>query len=293
MAAAETPLGPAAALDPRVNAFRSDLADVSLQHIVTAERYVEPVLRQCVRGILPVLSAPKPEAQQTSQVRYGEFLDVFEQREDGFAWAQNRNDRYVGYIPFDHALSDSVATLSYRVSALRTFIYPEPNIKAPPIDELTLGSFVGIVEARQNFWELANGGFVIASHIAPAAETKVADYAFTAGRLLHTPYLWGGRTPKGIDCSGLVQLALELADIECPRDSDQQRAALGQPLPCHWRDMDWRRGDIVFFEPTHVGIMADGEHMIHATEMFMLVTSEALADVVRTRKVDVIAYGRF
>src|ERR1039458_6779057 len=97
------------ALDPRLNAFRPDLADLSLRAAVKANAYVEPVLRQCLRGVLPLLNAPNFNAQQISQIRYGEFLDVFELRADGFAWVQNRTDRYVGYIPAEGALSDKIA----------------------------------------------------------------------------------------------------------------------------------------------------------------------------------------
>jgi len=109
--------------------------------------------------------------------------------------------------------------------------------------------------------------------------------------MLHTPYLWGGRTPRGIDCSGLVQLSLEMAGIECPRDSDQQREAFGKPLPYHWRDMPWRRGDLVFFEG-HVGIMTGVDSLIHASAFHMEVTVEPLIDAVFGRGTDIIAMGR-
>ncbi len=117
------------------------------------------------------------------------------------------------------------------------------------------------------------------------------DYVFTAGRLLNVPYLWGGRTPKGIDCSGLVQLALEMAGIDCPRDSDQQREAFGKPLACHWRDVEWKRGDLVFFSG-HVGIMTGTEQLIHASGHHMLVTAEPLIEAVNARGIEVEAAGR-
>lgn len=266
-------------LDPRMNAFRPDLADLSLRASVKANAYVEPVLRQCLRGVLPVLAAPNLDAQQISQIRYGEFLDVFEIRPDGFAWVQNRSDRYVGYIPAEGALGDKIAMMSNRVMALRTFVYPKPDLKTPPIDELTLGSFVSISGQQGNFLELMSGGFVFAGHVAATEFANTPDYVFTAGRLLHVPYLWGGRTPRGIDCSGLVQLALEMAGIDIPRDSDQQREAIGKPLDYPWRDRAWRRGDIVFF-PGHIGIMTGIDHIIHANAYTMDTTVEPLADLV-------------
>jgi cell wall-associated NlpC family hydrolase len=277
-------------LDPRVNAYRPDLADLTLRNDITAARYVEPVIRQCVRGLLPLLEAPKHDAKQVSQIRYGEFLDVFETREDGFAWVQNRSDRYVGYIPSDDALSEEIASLSYRIGVLQTFVYAKPDIKTPPIDELTFGSFVRLDQAENNFKKLASGGYVFDKHVFAAPEVETKDYVFTAGKLLNVPYLWGGRTPKGIDCSGLVQLALWLAGIEAPRDSDQQREAFGQPLTDHWRDRAWKRGDLVFF-PGHVGIMTNISDMIHASAFDMKVVVEPLYDVVM-RGNEVLAAGR-
>jgi len=276
-------------LDPRIHAFRPDLADASLGAQVTAKRYVEPVMRHCIRGVVPLLAAPDIDAKQVSQIRYGEFLDVFEDK-GGFAWAQNRVDRYVGYLPSQGTLSEEIADLSWRVSVPRTFVYPEPDVKSPPVDELTLGSYVRAGKVEKNFCRLASGGFVFAKHVAPTAETIDPDYVFTAGRMLGAPYLWGGRTPKGLDCSGLVQLSLEIAGIEAPRDSDQQAEAFGRPLSRHWRDMAWNRGDIVFFEG-HVGIMTGPTHMIHANSHHMTVTVESVFDVVM-RGAEITAMGR-
>jgi hypothetical protein len=283
-------------LDPRVHAFRPDLADMSLRNIVAASRYVEPVIRQCVKGVVPLLAAPEPKARQVSEIRYGEFLDVFElpgTGANGFAWVQNRNDRYVGYLSEVEALSEKIADLSSRISALRTFVYSGPDVKSPPLDELTLGSYVKLGAAEGVFRKLASSeGYVFAGHTAPADNILVADYVFTAGRMLHVPYLWGGRTPRGLDCSGLVQLVLEVAGIECPRDSDQQREAFGKPLPVHWRDMPWRRGDIVFFKEAHVGIMTGLDHIIHASGHHMHVTVEPLENAVFDRGAEIIAAGR-
>lgn len=279
-----------ASLDPRINAFRPDLADISLSGAIKAERYVEPMMRQSLAGTSPLLATPTADAKLVSQIRYGEFIDVFELREDGYAWVQNRADRYVGYLPPSHVLSEEIADLSARISVLRTFLYPKPDIKFPPIDELTLGSYVTIAAEEKNFFRLAGGGYVFAPHVSTAETALTPDYVFTAGRLLNTPYLWGGRTPRGIDCSGFVQLALEMAGIECPRDSDQQREAFGKPLPHHWRDMGWKRGDLVFF-PGHVGIMTGPTHMIHASGHHMQVVAEPLADMVLGRGNEITAAG--
>jgi len=281
-------------IDPRINAFRQDLADKTLYDSVKATKYVEPVIRQCLCGVLPMLAAPKEDARQISQIRYGEFMDVFETRKDGFLWVQNRSDRYVGYIPDTGCLGESIAMMSNRVTALRTFVYPEPDVKSPPFDELTLGSFVSISGKNGQFLELSNGGFIFEKHVMATEFANADDYVFTAGRMLHTPYLWGGRTPKGIDCSALIQLSLEMAGIDAPRDCDLQCAAFGKPLDAHWRDKAWRRGDIVFLfdGANHVGFMTDSDHIIHANASFTMdVTVEPLVDLVGRGK-EIIAMGR-
>jgi cell wall-associated NlpC family hydrolase len=283
---------PSPPLDPRIHAFRPDLADLSLKLLVPAAQYVEPQPRQCIKGVLPLLAEPRDDARRVSELRYGEFLDLFELRDDGFAWVQNRHDRYVGYIRADGALSEEVAAFLNRVQVLKTFVYAEPNIKSPVRDCLTLGSFVRLVAEQGEFYELASGGYIYGRHVTPTDDTLTPDYVFTAGRLLHVPYLWGGRTPLGIDCSGLVQLALELAGIEAPRDSDQQREAYGQPLAKHWRDMPWRRGDLVFFtNPGHVGIMTDHAQIIHASGTAMQVVCEPLENLVLHQGREIVAIG--
>ena len=278
-------------LDPRINAFRPDLADISVKAAVKAERFVEPEMRQCIQGVVSLYAKPDITSRQVSQIRYGEFLDIFETRKDGFAWVQNRQDRYVGYMLFKDALTDEISDLSTRVGALTTFVYAEPDIKSAVLDVLTLGSHVRLGNAVDKFIKLASGGYVFANHVMAAAQALTPDYVFTAGRLLNVPYLWGGRTPQGIDCSGLVQLALEIAGIDSPRDSDQQREAFGKPLDCHWRDIAWKRGDLVFFSG-HVGIMTGTESIIHASGHHMLVTVEPLVEAVLNRGHDITAVGR-
>ncbi len=277
-------------LDPRTNAFRPDLADANLRALVKAERYVEPEPRQCVQGIVPLLAEPSVASRRVSEIRYGEFVDVFEQRKDGFVWVQNRLDRYVGYIPSPEVLSESIASLSNRINALQTIVYTEPDFKSPPIDRLTLGCFVSIMRKSGDFLELASGGYVFSNHVVPTEDLNIPDYVFTAGRMLKVPYLWGGRTPLGLDCSGLVQLALEIAGTDLPRDVDQQLEAIGQPFKGSWRDKVWKRGDIVFFAPHHVGIMTGQDHIINANETAMQVVVEPLADLM-ARGYDIIATG--
>lgn len=277
-------------LDPRVNAFRPDLADASLRAFVKAKRYVEPSLFQCVRGVMPLWAAPNADAARLSEIRYGEFLDVLELRDDGFAWAQNRNDRCVGYIDAEGTLSQTIAAMMNRVSALATFVYIQPDLKSSVLDRLTLGSFVSLDGEAGDFYPLASGGFVFKKHVAPADEVLCRDYVFTAGQLLNVPFLSGGRAPLGLDASGLVQFVLDIAGIDSPRYLDQQRELFGHPLPCHWQDVVWRRGDLVFFED-HAGIMTSYDHLIHASPERMQVTVEPLAQVVDSGR-KIVSAGR-
>lgn len=278
------------ALDPRTHAFRPDLADQALVAFVESERYVESSLHQCVVGIAPLYTEPRDMSSRLSEIRYGEFVDLFEEREDGFAWVQNRNDRCVGYIKNDSSLNETIAALMNRVIALHTFVYEAPDVRSAVMHHLTLGSFVSLDGEEGDFYPLASGGYVFKKHVAPTDEAQTADYVFTAGQLLNVPYLHGGRTSLGIDATGLVQLALDMAGTDAPRFLDQQMELFGHPLPCHWRDITWKRGDIVFFNE-HVGLMTNGDYIISADPLAMQVIVEPLEDLVQ-RKGSVIAAGR-
>lgn len=278
-------------LDLRVNAYRPDLAAVSLRSRYQAGRYVKPQIYRCTAGRLPVYAARDLSGRMISELRYGEFADVYETT-DGVTWLQNRTDQYVGYASAE-GLSELVANPSHQINVLRTFLYSEADIKSPPLDGLMLGSMVDVVEQAGQGGDamarLGPGGWVCMKHLAAIGPLE-ADYVTTAGRLLGAPYLWGGRSPLGVDCSGLVQFALNLADLECPRDSDMQEAAFGRPLEGDWQAHDYRRGDIVFFKG-HVGIMTTASHIIHANAHHMQVAVEPLAELV-ARGVAVTSVGR-
>jgi len=277
-------------LDPRTNAYRPDLADVALRPFVKAKKFVEPVLYQCVRGVLPLWASPDEKARRLSEIRYGEFLDVLEKRKDGFAWIQNRNDRYVGYIRHKDALNQTIAAMMNRITVLSTFVYAEPDLHATVLDRLTLGSFVSLDGEAGDFYPLASGGFVFKKHVAPVDEAQTSDYVFTAGQLLGVSYLAGGRTSLGLDGGAFAQLVLDMAGIDSPRDVDQQRILFGKPLPGHWRDIVWKRGDLVFFGEA-VGFMTGADHVIYASEAAMQVVVEPLEEVVQ-RGQRIVAAGR-
>jgi cell wall-associated NlpC family hydrolase len=269
-------------LDPRIHAFRPDLAAQSLRGRVKAERFTAGRPAQVVHGVADLRTAPSAEARLGSQLLCGEAVTVYDET-DGWAWVQNGTDGYVGYVAAD-ALSGDIHQPTHRVTALRSFHFPEPNIKAPPLDALSLSSQVAVVAERGRFSELANGGWVYSSHLG-TIENRHRDYVATALRFLGTPYLWGGKDSLGLDCSGLVQVALALAGVPAPRDSDMQAGGLGEALA---EGAPPRRGDLVFF-PGHVAIALGDAEVVSANAWHLQVTAEPLADLVARVQAE---YGR-
>ncbi len=269
-------------LDPRLHAWRPDLADIRLKGRVEAARFVEGMPRRVVAAAAPIKRVPRSDAGLESEALRGETVMVFEDLGEGWSWGQLETDSYVGYVPSD-ALSAEAPEPTHRVAALRTFLYPGPDLKLPARACLSLGArlaLAGTTETRGTTYRLLAGGegAVVAAHVAPLEAPPEGDFVAVAERFLATPYLWGGRTSIGLDCSGLVQLSLMAAGHAAPRDTDLQAAMIGRPLE-GGTAAGLRRGDLVFWAG-HVGILIDGETMIHASGRQMAVVIEPLADAV-------------
>jgi len=263
-------------LDPRIHPVRPDLAAAHLRDRVSAPRYADGTPRACAVGTADLHEAPDDAARRSSQLLFGEAATVFDEA-GGWAWVQCAADGYVGYVR-SSALAMPGPAPSHRVSAPRTFRFAAPDIKSPVLDTLPGGALLAATEQDDGKWlRLDRGGYVFARHCRPAGEIE-ADHVAAALRLVGTPYLWGGRSSLGVDCSGLVQLAMAATGRDCPRDSDMQRDRLGA-LAAQGPAASYARGDVVFF-PGHVGIMADGERLLHATAFTLDVTVEPLEDVV-------------
>jgi cell wall-associated NlpC family hydrolase len=263
-------------LDPRRNAFRSDLASTLLAGRVEVPQFVEGEARQIMRASVPLRRRPAANAALDTEALFGETLVVYDIA-DGWAWVQLDRDGYVGYLPAD-TLGQDVQEPTHRVRAIGTFLYPVPDIKAPPLMHLSLNAQLSVAEGDDKFCLLTTGGFVYTRHISPMGRF-VRDYVSVAEMLIGTPYLWGGRSRIGIDCSGLVQNALDAAGVLCPRDSDMQEAEVGHSIAITPELEDLKRGDLLFWAG-HVGMMVDGLMLLHANAHHMAVVVETLPEVV-------------
>jgi cell wall-associated NlpC family hydrolase len=260
-------------LDPRLNAFRPDLADEMLRGKVEAERFAAGELYETADPMVPMHSAPRFDSMRMTELLYGERVKVFA-IEEGWAWVKAAHDGYVGYVPAS-ALGREIMSSAHRVAVPLTFMYPAPDIKSMPELALPMNARVEITETVEKFARLRNGRFVFTDHLKPLTSHE-ADFVAVAERFLHVPYLWGGKTFRGIDCSGLVQTALHAAGLACPRDTDMQERELGFPVQDH---SALARGDLLFWKG-HTGLMMDKETILHANAHHMLVTLEPLEKVI-------------
>ena len=217
-----------------------------------------------------------PGGARDRQLLHGADVTLIEER-DGWGFVQAAADGYCGWVARS-ALTGDRPAITHRVTAAATHRYPAADFKRPERGSLPMGARLSVTGTEGRFARLADGLFVPVQHISEAAAEDPAEVAL---RLIGTPYLWGGRTSLGLDCSGLVQLCLDAAGLPCPRDADMQERDLGQALPLDLAGL--RRGDFVFWRG-HVGLMLDPGTLIHANGHHMAVAAEPLdAAVARIR----------
>jgi hypothetical protein len=265
------------AFDPRVTPARLDLAAKHLQGQVAAARFVDGVLREVVEAQAPLRHAPELDAPFATEALRGERVTVYEEDGEGWCWGQLAADGYVGFIP-QQALMPPGPEPTHRVAALRTFVFPGPSIKVPPLMALSLGSRIAIARFDRGFGWLTAAGCIPEQHLA-TVDAVEPDFVAVAERFVGVPYLWGGKTSLGLDCSGLVQVALNAAGFACPRDSDMQEQALGTPLGLSEIDV-LQRGDLIFWKG-HVAIVRDADLLVHANAFHMAVAVEPIAEALR------------
>lgn len=257
-------------LDPRTTPARPDLAADHLRGQVTAARFAAGTPMRVAAATAPLRAAPDHAAGLLTEALFGEAASVYERR-GGWAWLQLATDGYVGWMPDDVLAPPGAAQPTHKVAALRTLVFPAASIKLPPLAALSIGSLVSVVEISSDsaLAELATGGFVPRRHLA-ALDAFEPDFVAVAERFLGAPYLWGGRSSLGLDCSGLVQLSLAAAGILAPRDSDMQEAAVGEAVAAAG---PFRRGDLLFW-PGHVAIARGDGSIVHANAHHMAVAIE-------------------
>jgi len=275
-------------LDPRLHAFRDDLADARLRGRVEAPRFVEGVPARVVVGRAPVRKSPAPDAELLTFYHYGEPVLVFETGE-GFAWCQSFIDDYVGYValaataPIEAALEPT-----HYVKNLGAYTYGEPDLRSTIRDFLPRHSPVvaaetDLITRGTEYARLDTGRFLPLGCLG--AEPPGAPDVVTAATLhLGCPYLWGGKSFLGIDCSGLVQNAFRDIGMLVLRDTDMQRDTIGQAVSAS-SEGDLRPGDLLYI-PGHVMIYAGDNAVIHADGVTMMVRRDNLAALMRDRGLD-------
>ena len=236
------------AADPRLTPARNDLAAEHLRGAVEAPRYARGESCAVVAPLADLLAEPGDLAL-ASQLLHGETFTVYD-RSGGLAWGQCETDGYVGYVA-ETALATLGPVPTHRVASLGAQVYAVPGLKQTPVSALPWQARVAVDSEADGYARIAGGWWCPAQLLEPL-DTAEADYVTSAGRLLGVPYLWGGRSQAGLDCSALVQLAAAAGGIAMPRDSDLQ-AGCGAPV-----NGARARGDLVFWRG-HVGILADAD----------------------------------
>ncbi len=263
--------------DPRITPARPDLAASYLEGKVTAARFVAGEVQEVINPVAPMRREPRPDSVLDTEALKGEHVTVFETTEEGWCWGQLESDRYVGWMPAN-ALGAPGPAPTHRVRAVRMPVLVGPSIKVATYEMLSFGSKIAITRNEGSFAVTTGGFFVPQIHLAPLGSLD-HDFVAIAERFINVPYLWGGKTSLGLDCSALVQLSLTACGIACPRDSYMQEDMLGVPVDAGRDFSGLKRGDLVFWKG-HVAIAYDNAHFLHANAFHMAVAIEPVRETI-------------
>jgi len=256
--------------DRRLTPARPDLAASHLKGQVDATQFADGAPSSVIRGRIALRAAPSDGAAQDSELLRGEAITVYE-RKNGWAWVQAKTDSYVGYVR--EAGLGPTAAAEARVILPLTPLLSAPDVKSPLRDLLPLNALLHCQSLDGDF-VATEDGFVSSRALAPLGQTA-PDFVAVAEQFLGVPYVWGGKTFQGLDCSGLIQTSLQAAGISAPRDTDMMEQSLGETV----LGAKLKRGDLVFWKG-HMGVMRDGEMLLHANAFHMQVASEPLVAAV-------------
>ena len=261
-------------LDKRLNAWRDDLADRTLQNQVHSNRFVDAKIQQVITPTLSLRREADYTSPQNNELLFGDRVKVFDENK-GWSWVQNCRDNYVGFCPSD-GLSEVGNDATHQVSCLRTILFPQPDFKSCPVHYLSMTSTVAVVQTTDKYSQIESGEWIYSQHLAKTNEFE-SDFVATAQKFLGTPYLWGGNNSLGIDCSGLVQIALRRAGMDVLRDSDMQEETIGKEIHYDNDTSNLELGDLIFWKG-HIGIYCANDMLLHANATDMMVSSKPFKD---------------